>query len=177
MTFKSLTATVLILGTCHNEAYAQQRPHIPVPQLTLEYHPPPLVAVPSGDDSIKAIRKGENAPFSGQLLDTPTALRWAHYLQQADQRLKDDVIAERKVCNSHLQFMGARIDQERGYSELVERDLRARILELEQQKTDYANEVANPPFYKSFWFGALVGVLGTSLVAGLGVWAGVSLRP
>lgn len=173
MNLKALVAVLLMpsVALAGSDAVTT-RPLIPVPQLKLDYVPPPLIPVPAGDDKIVHVEMGEPAPFTGQLYDPATSLRWAHYLQQAKLRLRVDVLAEREQCNAYLQYMGRRIDLEVTYSDAVEQDLRARVLELEQRNVDLSDEVQNPGFFKSpgFWFG--VGVLATGLTVGLGVLVG-----
>lgn len=170
MNWKAAVAVVLLPATASAQTIeAPARPVIPVPQLELEYTAPPLIPVPDGEDRIQHVEKGEPAPYSGQLFDPSTALRWAHYLQQAKLRLNEDVIYERRVCNAHLTYMGQRVELEVQYAEAVEADLRGRVLRLEQRNVDLADEVQNPGFFKSpgFWFA--VGVLTTGALTGLGV--------
>lgn len=152
------------------------RPVIPVPQLSLEYIPPPLIAVPAGDDRIVALRQGEPAPFTGQLYDPATALRWAHFLQQARLRLSEDVLYERRQCNASLTYMGTQVELERTYGETIETDLRGRVLSLEQRNADLEKELRNPGFFKSpgFWFGT--GVLATGLLIGAGILVGAQVH-
>jgi hypothetical protein len=170
MNWKALIAVVLLPSVVQAQTLdAATRPTIPVPQLELEYTPPPLIAVPDGEDRIQHVEKGEPAPYSGQLFDPSTALRWAHYLQQAKLRLREDVLYERRVCNAHLGYMGHRVELEVQYGEAVESDLRKRALRLEQRNVDLADEIRDPGLFKSpgFWFA--VGVLTTGALTGLGV--------
>jgi hypothetical protein len=141
-----------------NPANHYKHPVIPAPQLTLEYVAPPLTPVPAGEDKIQAVQEGEVAPFTGQLMDAPTALRWAHYLQQAKLRLSEDVIATRRTCN------------EQEYGQTIEKDLRSRVLLEEQKVQDLQTEMNNPGFFDSngVWYG--IGVLSTVVVIGLGAF-------
>jgi hypothetical protein len=177
MNLKALIAVLLIPATTYAGGDdVVKRPEIPVPQLTLKYAPEPLIPVPDGDDKIEFVRQGDEVPFSGQLFDPATALRWAHYLQQAKLRLKEDVVYERRVCNAHLDYLGSRLELEVAYSEAVEKDLRARVLDLEQRNSDMQEELRSPPWHKSRAFGIAIGVVGTSLVAGLSAWAVIESR-
>lgn len=153
-----------------------QGPTTSVPQLTLDYVAPPLVPVPEGEDNIIAVQKGEPAPFTGQLLDIPTSLRWAHYLQQAQLRLTEDVLAERRTCNAHLVFMQHRVELEQEFGQTIEKDLRSRVLTEEQKVQDLQTEINNPGFFDSrgTWYG--LGVLSTVVVIGLGVFVATQVK-
>lgn len=147
-------------------------PILHVPSITLDYTPPPLLANPPGDDHIVSVEKGERAPFDGQLFDPNTALRWAHYLQQAKLRLKQDVVKERKICKANILFMKRVVELERGYHDDIEEDLRTRVVKLEQEKRDLVAEMNDPSFFSSpgFWFA--LGVLTTGLLVGAGAIVG-----
>lgn len=172
MNWKAATAVVLLPAVSYAQATGPQRPVIPVPQLELKYDPAPLISVPDGEDKIASVQQGQPAPFTGQLFDPGTALRWANYLQQARLRLREDVLYERRVCNANLDYMGQRLDLEVTYNEAIESDLRDRVLHLEQRNQDLAAEIQDPGFFRSpgFWFG--VGVLTTGVLVGLGVLVG-----
>lgn len=142
-----------------------------VPPLDVGYVAPPLIAVPAGDDKIVPVTAGDPAPFTGALYDPSTALRWAHYLQQAKLRLTADVVAERKVCNAHLKYYERHRTLEEEYNLRIQEDLKERVLSLEQDNSDLSHQLNNPGFFQrpGTWFGA--GVLGTVLVVGLTVFA------
>ena len=169
MNWKTLVAAVLLPTYASAQTAAISKVSIPVPQLSLSYVAPPLVAVPEGDDHIVALGAGQPAPFSGQLYDPATAMRWAHYLQQAKLRLVEDVVAERKACNAQLFFVGQKAELEKEHSAVVEADLRARVLKLEQRNIELGEEISDPGFFRSptFWFGT--GVLTTGAIVVLGV--------
>ena len=160
-------ALVAVLLLPVSAAAQSARPTIPVPQLSLEYTAPPLVAIPAGDDNVVALQLNKPAPFAGQLYDSTTALRWVNYLQQAKLRLTEDVIAERRICNANLSYVGQVLALERSYASTVEEDLRERALKLEQRNQDLATELQNPGLFKSpmFWFGT--GVVSTAIIAGV----------
>src|SRR5690606_16021630 len=63
----------------------------------------PVESIPPGDDHIEPIRKGQPAPYDGQLFDPSTALRWANWLQQYKYRLKLDVEYEQNICKVELE--------------------------------------------------------------------------
>lgn len=142
-----------------------------VPPLKLDYVAPPLVAVPEGEDHITAVAKDEKAPFSGQLLDTSTAIRWMNYLDQARFRLREDVILERRVCNANMAYYDRVLEVERKASSEIEKDLRDRLLKTEQRAIDAQQEVVNPGFFHSqtFWF--LSGVVVSGAIFGVSAYA------
>lgn len=165
MSYQAFVATLLIVSNVG----AQTAPKLDiVPQLELAYTPAPLLAVPAGDDKIAYVKQGEPVPFTGQLFSPETALRWAHFLQQSKLRLREDVVAERRMCQAYLSYMGKQVQLEKEYNVAVETDLRDRVLGLEQRNSDLGHKIQNPSFFKSpaFWFGA--GVVFTGLAVGLG---------
>lgn len=164
MNWKTLVAA-LLFPVCASAQVA--RPTIPVPQLSLEYTAAPLIAVPDGEDNIVPLQLSKPAPFGGQLYDSATALRWANYLQQAKLRLTEDVVAERRICNANLSYIGQVLELERSYAGTVEEDLRSRVLKLEQRNQDLSTELQNPGIFKSpmFWLGT--GVVSTVVIAGV----------
>lgn len=127
-----------------------------VPPLELKYVAPPLEAIPPGDDVITPVKKGEPAPYQGQLMDTPTALRWLHFLQQARLRLTEDVILERKVCNANLTYLEDRVVLEIDARKGIEKDLRARLLKVENVNVRLQKTLLEPGILQSpiFWFAA-----------------------
>lgn len=126
---------------------------------------PPITTVPEGEDKIVPIHEGEEAPYSGQLFDPPTALRWANWLQQYKLRLKLDVETEREKCRVKLvakdKVLSLHIDMHDQLSE----DYRKRILRLERRNVKLQEELNNRPFYKRAWFGYVMGVA-TSVAVG-----------
>lgn len=148
---------------------AQTPPRI-IPPLSLEYTPAPLVAVPVGEDKIVALRLSEPAPFSGQLLDASTAVRWTHYMEQARLRLAADVIYERRVCNATMDYYEHRVLLEREASNAIEQDLRNRLVRLEQHAIDLQKELVDPGLFRSptFWF--FMGVVTSGVALGVSAY-------
>ena len=79
------------------------------------------------------------------------------------------MLYERRVCNAQLTYMGRRVDLEVKYSEAIEKDLRGRVLKLEQRNIDLADEIQDPGFFSTpgFWFAA--GIVTAGVLTGLGV--------
>lgn len=121
----------------------------------------PLVPVPPGPDQIVPLRRGDPAPVDGQLFDQATALRWANFLQQAQARLKLDVAYQYKLDQVEVRALQDELAVEKKKYEKVTTDLSVKLAAAQQ-------EAQNPPFYKTFWFGASMGagaVLLTVVVA------------
>ena len=128
---------------------------------------PPIDVIPEGPDRIVAIEAGEVAPFSGQLFDPPTALRWANWLRQYSLRLRLSAEFEREARAIRQAYTAdlLRIERERGAraEAALEESLRQREAELDR--------ALNPPWYSSTWFGVTMGVTGTLAVTALAAWA------
>ena len=117
---------------------------------------PDVVTFPPGDDNITAIRKGEAAPYAGQLFDENTSLRWAMWLQQYKLRYGTDL----KAAQSDSSVL---VIHEREYRSIEaernaqsEKDLKERLLSSEKARLEAEEKLRNPPFWKEpgFWFGA-----------------------
>lgn len=112
---------------------------------------PVFKPIPPGDDKIEPVVQGQPAPFTGQLFDNKTALRWANWLEQAKARLVLDVEAEKKKADIRVETLEKQslLDKQR-YEEMTA-VYQARLRELEKP----------PPFYKNVWFGVSLGVAAT----------------
>lgn len=133
-----------------------------LPRLVFAELPPPpapLIAVPPGADTITAVRKGDAAPYDGQLFDQATAIRWANYLQQSNARLRLDPLYQYKLDQIDLQALQKTIDLERTEYARVTKELNTKLLASEKAQVD-------PPFYSTFWFGMTVGVVVSVLLVG-----------
>jgi len=115
--------------------------------------PAPLVAVPAGDDVVVVVKKGDPAPFTGQLFDQATALRWANFLQQCHFRLQADVDYQKKYDSAALQFTQKQLDLERTEYATVSKELQRKLTEAQAQLAE------GPPWYKTATFGIAVGVV------------------
>ncbi len=126
---------------------------------------PALVTHPPGEDKIVAIKRGEPAPFAGQLYDTDTALRWASWLQQYKKLYALDLQAAGARCQVQVDYQKelARIEQVRGQA--VAEDLRTRLRASEAARVKAEDELRDPGFFRQpgVWFAG--GVLFTVAVA------------
>lgn len=110
--------------------------------------PLPIVAVPEGKDNIVVIHKGDPAPFTGQLFDQPSALRWANWLEQYKYRLGADVAFQKNYDQTIIDALKKQISDAQQQNGQLQKDLgsaRADIL--------------NPPFYRALWFGIVIGMV------------------
>jgi len=123
-----------------------------------------IEALPPGDDVIEAIQKGSPAPFSGQLFDTMTAIRWGNYLQQYRLRLDVDVKAVEKTCKAELDY-GLKVRTiELDRNKKVETDLQLRLLSSEKRAVVLQDRLSNPSFFRSMEFGVTMGVVSSVVV-------------
>lgn len=127
--------------------------------------------IPPGPDNIVSVRKDEKAPFAGQLFDAPTALRWANWLQQYKLQLRTDVEAQKKICAADVALGQKKLEVEQDKNLTITGDLRHQLTTKDTRISDLEKAADSPPFYKTFWFGATIGVVVTGALFGLGVWA------
>ena len=130
-----------------------------LPRLAWADPPAPVVAVPPGDDVIVPMKKGDSAPFMGQLFDQATALRWANYLQQYKLRLQTDVDYQKKYDGAELAFQQKQLELERAQYAKVTEELQAKL------NTAQTALSAGPPWYKTADVGFVVGVVATVATA------------
>lgn len=128
-------------------------------------------SIPPGEDRITYVREGEKTPYTGQLYDPATALRWANWLLQYRLRLETDTTLQKKVCDADVALEKKRLDIEREKNATVTEDLRQQIMARDVRVMQLQKELDSPPFYKSVWFGTLLGALGAGALFGVGVWA------
>lgn len=125
---------------------------------------PQVTTYPPGEDKIVVVRKGDPAPYTGQLFEDNTALRWAVWLQQYRARYGLDMKAEQDSCRVRLEHGAELAAIEGDRTDKIEADLRQRLKEVDAQRLKLEEELRNPGFFKQpgFWYG--VGV-GTTIVA------------
>ena len=138
---------------------------------------PPIQTIPPGDDVITPLRKGQAAPFTGQLFDSNTALRWGNWLQQYKYRLQWDVEKQVSVCRVEKTYRDELLAAEEKRAGAVEKDLTTRLERSEQARLDAEEEARNPPWYSTTTFGVVIGVVATAVVFGVAVAAVNSTRP
>jgi hypothetical protein len=129
-----------------------EQPQLPAPQ---------VVTYPPGDDKITVVRKGDLTPYTGQLFEDNTALRWAVWLQQYKTRYGLDMKAEQDSCQVKLQHAADLTAIEAERTAKTEVDLRLRLKDTDAQRLKLEEELHNPGFFHTpgFWFG--VGVVTT----------------
>ena len=137
----------------------------PSPEATL----PPIQAIPKGADKIVPLRKGQLAPFTGQLFGPNTALRWANWLQQYKYRLKWDVTAVQQKCAVETTYRDKLLTIEKTRAKRVEKDLTTRLGRSEQARLNAEEELRNPPWYSTTAFGVIIGAVATAAVFGIAV--------
>lgn len=131
----------------------------------------PIRRIPEGEDRITSMTQGQEAPYSGQLFDPPTALRWANALEQYKMRLEDDVEREKQVCEIKTEYSEKVLAAEKERAVIVEADLRIRLHRSEQARLKAEHELRNPTWYRTTWFGVVTGVVGAAAFFGLSAWA------
>lgn len=116
--------------------------------------------IPTGDDIIQPLRRGEAAPFDGQLFDIDTSLRWANWLNQYKIKLEAQKKLDSALCQSDLSFQRDMDEIEiKGLNEL-NTDLKTRLTRSEQQRLQ--EQLDNNAWYSSVWFGAVLGAVGAA---------------
>ncbi len=138
---------------------------------------PPVKSIPPGDDKIVPVAKGAKAPFSGQLFDPLTALRWGNYLQQYKYRLAWDVKKEQSFCRIKTEYDGKLLAIEKKRATRVSKDLRSRLLVSEKARLVAEEEARNPPWYRSTQLGLGLGVVGTVAVVVVAAYALNAVSP
>lgn len=152
MKYRAFVAAFLI------PALAMAEEPLPVPNIT---------TLPAGDDNITAVRKGDPAPYAGQLFDENTSLRWALWLQQYKLRYGTDLKAAQDGCKVLVAHEDTYRTIEVDRNSKSEKDLRERLLAADKARLEAEEKLRNPPFWKEpgLWFA--VGVLTTSVAAAL----------
>ncbi len=156
-------------------AFAQEKP-APSPDPPAAKLPP-IQAIPPGDDVIVPLRKGQVAPFTGQLFDPNTSLRWGNWLQQYKYRLKWDVTAVQNKCAIEMTYRDSLLLIEKDRAKKVELDLTTRLGRSEQARLNAEEELRNPPWYSTTTFGVVIGAVATAAVFGIAVAAIDATRP
>ncbi len=122
---------------------------------------PNVVTFPEGDDKIVVIKKGDAAPFAGQLYDDSTALRWAVWLQQYKGLYAIDMKAAQDTCTVKLDHAAELANIAASRDAALQADLLARLKSSETARLKAEDELRNPSFFDrpGVWFG--VGVVAT----------------
>jgi hypothetical protein len=140
-----------------------------LPRLAWADPPAPVIAVPPGEDVIVVVKKDAPAPFTGQLFDQATALRWGNWLQQYRYRLQADVELQKKLD-------AADIDYQKKLVALAQEKYERVTGELEAKNTLLTTQLYDRPFYTSVWFGVVLGALAMGACVGLAAYGLSSTR-
>ena len=124
--------------------------------------------IPEGEDRIVAVKKGEPAPYEGQLFDNPTALRWANWLRQYELKLDADLDYARKVCEAEIRYKGELLSIEEQRYAVVTKMYQLEVAEKETQISQLRFELSHTPWYRSTWFGVTVGAVAMGAAIGTG---------
>lgn len=133
----------------------------PLPGAAQEAPRPPNT--PEGVDRVVALREGQPAPFSGQLLDTDTAIRWTFRLEWYAAEVPRQV---------RLRVDSLRLTEESWQTrlDLVEESYLREVAGLREDNRALAQRLAraqNPGFFRTTSGGFVIGV-GISLVLVIG---------
>lgn len=148
------TSLVLLLVLAPRLAWAD-------PPAPASSSPAPVIPIPPGDDNIVMLKKGDPAPFTGQLFDQPTALRWGNYLLQYKFRLQADVELQKKIGAAELQLAEKKLELERDQYTKVTTSLQTKIDLLEKKIAD------GPAWYATPTFGFVMGVVLSVSIVGV----------
>lgn len=123
-------------------------------------------AIPPGEDRMVALDQGDRAPFTGILLDTDTAIRWTNALRWWPDafRLRMDSVSSAVSLIEQYGDQRLRITEESRQREIdgLRQDLRT--------QAQQAAQAAERPWYTTFTFGLVVGVVVAGVLVGLGAW-------
>lgn len=122
-------------------------------------HAQDVTAIPAGQDQIVPVKKGEPAPFEGQLFDNNSALRWGNWLLQYKALVKNNKELDQKICQADVDLGQKKYD-------LAQQEYTRVTAELQDKLKKAEDALANPPWYRTQGFGAAVGILATVLVIG-----------
>ncbi len=120
-------------------------------------HAQDVVDIPAGETKIVPVKKGEPAPFEGQLFDQNTSLRWANWLVQYKMLVKNDRELQEKLCAAGAEALQTRVTLEKEQYEKV-------TAELQKKLTAAQLAAADVPWYKTPTFGFVLGVVSTGVV-------------
>jgi len=128
----------------------------------------PVVDIPPGEDTIVTLRKDVPAPWTGQLYSNETSLRWANWLQQYRFQLKQsELYGQEKLKASEALCLRKSEVTAAGHAEAIKL-YRDRVVAQQASIATLQAEVADPPFYRTVWFGFVTGVVVTGLAVGVG---------
>jgi len=145
--FLALAAALILIGICVN-AQADD--------------------FPPGEDQIVPLAVGERAPFDGQLYSTDTAIRWGFRLQSLRFQLGADVDRAHAECNVQTELLNTKLQLAQDRFDFDTGLLRSDNEQLRSQVTDLSKalaEAGDTPWWRSWTFGVIVGVVGAAALA------------
>lgn len=129
---------------------------------------PAVVDIPPGEDTIITLRKDVPAPWTGQLYSNETSLRWANWLQQYRFQLRQsELYGQEKLKASESLCLRKSEVTAVGHAEAIKL-YRDRVVAQQASIATLQAELADPPFYRTVWFGFVTGVIVTGLAVGIG---------
>ena len=162
---KAFIAAMLIPAVSLAEEPVPRYAMPPLPKLEIK-------AIPAGADDIVTIKKGEEAPFSGQLYSPDTAIRWLNYMDQYRSKTQLLLDTYKRVCEVELNYRDSVLVAHKAAAADIKKDLEARLLRVEEQNAILQAELAKgPKWYNSRGFGITLGVVGTLGITALSIWA------
>ncbi len=135
-----------------------------------------LQDIPPGSDKIVPVKKGDTAPFEGQLFDNATALRWGNWLMQYKFRLDADVQLQKKLGEADADLWHKKYELMDEKYKVVATDYQGQVAHWQTEANKYKAEAESPPWYKTPTFGFVMGVVFTSVAMGAGAYAIHSLK-
>lgn len=133
------------------------------------------VDVPPGDDVIRVVEQGRAAPFTGQLFDASTALRWGHRIERYRARirlLESELELTRRIQDESMQRQ-LRIVEESYTREIS--GLRADLRSQAEACRTQLQQAQHQDFWESWGFAFGMGALAMGVVVGVvgGLFAGL----
>jgi hypothetical protein len=125
-------------------------------------------AAPGGRDVIVPLGKGATAPFSGQLFDAPTALRWGLWIRNYKELAAAEAQQAKGICEADLSYKDDLLKIEQDKTHTLVTDLQKRLLATDTERVKLRFELDHPPWYSSVWFGVGVGVVSTTALVLVG---------
>lgn len=138
---------------------------------TFASSPPAIEDIPSGEDVIASLRKGQTAPFDGQLFDANTAIRWGHWLQQYKAQLALLPSYYEDSCAAQVTYQGDLLAIEKSRAAANEKSFTEALRASEEARLAAEETARNPPWYSTTEFGIVLGVVGSAAILGLSIWA------
>ena len=128
-----------------------------------------LEPIPPGDSKIEVLHEGDPAPYGGQLFNDATALRWANWLKQAKLVYRIDMQAQQKQNDADIKLYELKL-------QLRQEQYNRVVAEYSEKLRKTEEESRNPSWYRTVWFGAVVGGAAVTVVGIGSIWAVSQLK-